>query len=878
MPLVLSSVPDLTGGVSQQPVSQRFPNQGENQVNALPLVVGGLIKRPPLNHVTQISASDQSAAFTEFVTRDSTDEGQFVVTFDGKGTCNVNLLTGAARTVILDHQLLGADNYIGDIGGASDSADHLADPNVLRAFTIGDVTFIVNSDITPAMDPASAAPRSAALIANPTDHEALIILRATGPDAKHTIEIKRDGQSTADVFTVTHSGSADDPPSLNDVAEAFIGSSPATGLSVSASQLDDIGNKRSVTQANGVIHLVLTVNFTVTIKDSFGDVATSVVRESTTFFSDLPSTAPHGMIVNVEGSPETSIDDYHCRFTGDGDNVANGDMVQGRWVECPAPGVLTKYDYKTMPHILVKQPTSPPTFVYTTADGIRPKATDSNNAGTYTGISTEDEVPWSTFKFTDRTTGDDTTNPLPSFIGQKINDISFFKNRLVLPNGENVTLSEVGFYFNFFRTTVTQLFDSATIDVGVGGTEISKLDRAVPFSDRLMLFSERAQFSLAGEAVLSPLTVSITKVTDFDVDTGSRPIALGASLFFPFQRGSFSGFQEYFKTAASSTDIQFDANEITAQVPKYISGQVKQIAGSTHENTLVVRSTSGSELFVYKYFNVNRQRTQSAWFKFTFSNVTILNLAFVGTSLFLLTVRNGKTFLERMDLQTGLKDPNVEYVTTIDRRVTYEQSGGSSEVTRNSATEATTTYHITGLQFPTVSAATATGPTQAVTAAGEVLTVASATWDGSKTIVVVNGVIPATTKVFFGEPYTMTYEFAKPLLKRPKEGGGVDIVSTGRHQLRYMTVEYDSTASFSIKVTQLIGDTEGTPITYPFSGRFLSESTTDSIPSETGSFRIPVFLRSEDAKIEIINDSALPSNIQSAEFEAQYTTRIEQLQ
>ena len=93
-----------------------------------------------------------------------------------------------------------------------------------------------------------------------------------------------------------------------------------------------------------------------------------------------------------------------------------------------------------------------------------------------------------------------------------------------------------------------------------------------------------------------------------------------------------------------------------------------------------------------------------------------------------------------------------------------------------------------------------------------------------------------------------------------------------------MTVEYDSTASFSIKVTQLIGDSEGTPITYPFSGRFLSESTTDSIPSETGSFRIPVFLRSEDAKIEIINDSALPSNIQSAEFEAQYTTRIEQLQ
>ena len=137
-----------------------------------------------------------------------------------------------------------------------------------------------------------------------------------------------------------------------------------------------------------------------------------------------------------------------------------------------------------------------------------------------------------------------------------------------------------------------------------------------------------------------------------------------------------------------------------------------------------------------------------------------------------------------------------------------------------------------------------------------------------------NSVVDAGVSVYFGLPYTMTYEFSKPLLKRQMQEGKIDIISTGRHQLRYMTLEYDDTASFTLRVTPQVG-----AIDYPFSGRVLAATATlDSIPSETGSFRIPIFLKSQNAKIEIINSSALPSNIQSAEFEAQYTTRIEQQQ
>ncbi len=853
MPLVLTSVPDLTGGVSQQPVSQRGVNQCENQVNAMPLMVGGLIKRPPLNHVVEITdESDTSInitnAFTHFVRRDNDEE--FVITIDGtSGTVLVNELDGTSKTVYRDN-LAGTDYYIGESGG---STNDLADASaVLRAFTIADVTYIVNTDVTPEMD-TTVSQYSRRQSSAP--HEALVVFKALGVDAEHSITVNIGG--TDYTATVTHSGgSNDDSPHINNVAHIMVDGDDSIDSKLTYSHTNASAGLNGVSgltvQAqNGVLHIVGTSDFTVTSDDSYGGAGASVIREETTFFSELPATAPHLMIVKVEGSPETDIDDYYVRFLGDGlaEDSSAGTMTSGRWVECPAPGITFKYDYKTMPHILVRQ--SDGTFMYTEANGVTPSVS-----------GTDSTVDWAALKFTDRTTGDNTTNPLPSFIGQKITDITLFKNRLVITSGENVNLSEIGFYFNFFRTTVTQLLDSAPIDVGVGGTEIAQLDRATPFSDRLMLFSERAQFSLAGESILSPLTVSVTNVTDFDCDTDSAPVAAGATLFFPFKRGSFTGYREYFK-GGTTADIQFDAIDITEQIPKFIEGTVKRAVSSTHENLLVVQAESATKLYVYKYNNTSRGKTQSAWFTFEFTNMTILNIQFVGTSLFMLVKRGSKTFLERMDLQTGLKDTDSTYVTTLDRRFLIAD--------RTSATETTTTYTITGVEVDT------SLTYNVVTESGEVLTINSVTTSSGDTTIVVSSVVDAGVSVYFGLPYTMTYEFSKPLLKRQMQEGKIDVISTGRHQLRYMTIEYDETAAFTLRVTPQIGGADGTAKDYPFSGRYLAATAlVGDVPQETGSFRIPIFLQSQNAKIEIINSSALPSNIQSAEFEAQYTTRIEQ--
>ena len=92
-----------------------------------------------------------------------------------------------------------------------------------------------------------------------------------------------------------------------------------------------------------------------------------------------------------------------------------------------------------------------------------------------------------------------------------------------------------------------------------------------------------------------------------------------------------------------------------------------------------------------------------------------------------------------------------------------------------------------------------------------------------------------------------------------------------------MTLVYDSTASFVVRVIPLIGGDDGTPVDYPFTGRFLSAGAfLGSIPKETGDFRFPVFAQSDSVRIEILNDTPFPSNLQSAEFEASYSSRIAQ--
>jgi hypothetical protein len=156
----------------------------------------------------------------------------------------------------------------------------------------------------------------------------------------------------------------------------------------------------------------------------------------------------------------------------------------------------------------------------------------------------------------------------------------------------------------------------------------------------------------------------------------------------------------------NNTEV-FDAEEVTQQVPKYIPKDVRKIAGSQAENTLVVSTTDDLKtLYVYKYFWSNKEKIQSAWMKFTFDR-DVVGFDFIDSQLYMITKDTEGLHLEFLTLEDGLKDTGLDYALLLDSRVDGSFFDGTTYLspTYNTTTKKTTLsgipYDPTGMELYT---------------------------------------------------------------------------------------------------------------------------------------------------------------------------------
>ena len=192
-----------------------------------------------------------------------------------------------------------------------------------------------------------------------------------------------------------------------------------------------------------------------------------------------------------------------------------------------------------------------------------------------------------------RLVGDDDTNPMPSFKGQKINDIFFFKNRLGFLSGENVIMSENGDFYNFFVRTVLTTLDSAPIDASVSNNQVSVLKHAVPFDSSLLIFSDLNQFRLEGDGVLTNETISINVSTSFEADLAAKPVSAGKNVYFATNRNFFGGVREYFVDSEIETNDANTQGDNDVVKVSYAYGPVTATY-STSETTATTDTSSGA--------------------------------------------------------------------------------------------------------------------------------------------------------------------------------------------------------------------------------------------------------------------------------------------
>jgi hypothetical protein len=830
MALASYAIPNLAQGISQQPDAQRDPSQGEVQVNGMSSILEGLRKRDCSESVALVSNTNFGDAFIHSILRDNVEEYLAVITTTG---IQVFDLDGVAQTV----NAPGGYGYLSSVTNARGE---------IRAVTIADYTFISNTKTSPAMNSAIAP-----ATARPAAHEALIWVKAANYGQTYTVNVNGSNVTVQTaVAPVVASGSTvtENRISTADIAQNIINGLSPTGV--------------TFTRSGSVIHVTSANPITIAASDARANADITAILHTVQTFTELPTIAPVGYQIEITGDPGNNFDGYYVEFTPN-----TGNFGEGQWGETVSPGVEYQINNTTMPHLLVRLPNG--NFHFGPADG-----------STQQGI----KIP----SWGERTSGDLNTAPDPSFIGYPINDIFIYKNRLGFLADENVILSRVREFFEFFPETVTTVLDTDPIDVVASNNRVSVLRYAVPYQDELILFSPQYQFRFnAAETVLTPRTAQITVLTQFETDVNVRPQLAGGGIIFCQANGEFSQFRE-FSVRGAGTALTADAQDLTGYVSAFVPSDVfKMTVNDTSNAVFAVSGQTGhkSRIYVYKYFIRNSgsgaERAQSSWSYWDLESADeVLQILCIRETLFCLVRYGAQVFLEKIPVQDRSPEPptNAPYPLMLDRRIstTTETPTGLRVAagTYNSTTQQTTWT----LPFAATSSIQAWSGYSTTGNGGVRLSTIT-----SGTSISANGDW-SSQPVYFGVPYKFRYRFTR--FKLYKEiGGGKAAANVERTQVRNAKLRYHETAFFQVHV---IPEGRDTGI-YTFDATVLGSrvSTLGSAnpngydPDDNrffeGVFNIPINSRGERCMVEIQNESPHPCKFSTCEWIALLTGKARSL-
>ena len=819
MGVISRAIPTLLRGISQSSDALKQADHADIQDNADSNPVLGLTKRSGSQYLAKIiNNAYLDNVHIQTINRDASE--QYVAVFSN-GNVRVFELDGTELTV-----------------NKPDGTTYLNTSNprsVFKTVTIADFTFVVNTSITTAMD--SAVSNSA----NNITQAIIFINQAT---SKTTYSVTVDG------VTVTDDTTGNDPLSTTTVATDLQGglNSGLTGFTIAR---------------NGpVIHIKKNdgSDFSIDGNDSQGNTKMTIIKDSVQQFTDLPNVSPNGYVVEIKGDEGTDFDNYYVKFTTNNGNA----FEEGQWSETVEAGIPFKFNYNTMPHVLIRQADG--NFRFARVDG------DSYNV-TVDGVTASYTLP----KWGERIVGDLVSAPDPSFIGQKINNVFFFRNRLGFLARDNVILSTVSDFFNFFPETVISVLDTEPIDVAASHTKVAILKHAVTMGEKLILFSEQTQFVLSSSADnLTPSTANVLVQTEFESNAAAQPVGSGSSIYFLTKKGSFAGIREYI--IAGTQQIQ-DAANTTIHVPKLIPSGIFKMAVSNNQDILVLLGTDNpNKLYVNRWlYGEGFSKALNAWFTYTFnSNRSILNIDFIGTDLIMVVSEANSVTLEKIPFETNFTEPNADFEFHLDHKVTEATTGVTVTYNANNNLSTFTVPYRLRANMNIVGRYLANGETSTFVDAqgntktlvsGQALTTTNGT-DGTTSTITAAGDF-RNSKFIIGEPYEMHYRFSQQRLTQG--GGGATELISGRLQIHHFYIKYEDSGFFQVEVTPENRDTS----LHKFTGRLLGAASASigQINLDTGTFKVPIMSKSDRVSIDVKNNTFLPTLLASAEYEGVFHMR-----
>lgn len=343
MTAISQKLPNLIGGVSQQPDTLKLSNQFRSCTNYYPDLTFGLAKRPGIEGIGKLEGAVADGTwFTMFRDKDE----KYLVQFSKAGVLKIwDAKTGAQQTV----------NTVA--APATTYATHTTSDQLVL-FQINDYAFIVNRNVTVAEKTGSESAAS-----NPY---AFVAINTVAYSTTYTVIL--DGNTFA-YSTPTTSSTAVNVNSIT------------AGLASSIN-----GNANYIATAVGnVVHIRKANNTEFSIQ-AYGGTSGNAIepyKGVVPLASKLPQQFINNLKIKVEANEDSKADDYWVEFKT-ADNGASG---TGSWNECIAPNTKERIDESTMPHAIIREANG--TFTYRALDKASAAASTpvATVNGTVTGIS-----------------------------------------------------------------------------------------------------------------------------------------------------------------------------------------------------------------------------------------------------------------------------------------------------------------------------------------------------------------------------------------------------------------------------------------------------------------------------------------------------------
>lgn len=680
----------------------------------------------------------------------------------------------------------------------------------IELLTINDYTFVLNKNKFVEMD---------STLTPALPNEAFVVINVVSYNAKYTVVLNGTA-FTHQTPATTAAGVAD--------AES-IASALASSINANANF--------SATRVGAGIYISSTADFTLETRGSTEEDGLYGFKDSIGTTSRLPTQGKNGYKVRVVNSADIDVDDMWVEFTTSG----GGTYGSGTWTESNAPELKYRFNKDTMPHQLVRE-----------ADG----------------SFTFGPVEWD-----DRLIGDDETNPEPTFVGNKINNMFLYRNRFGFLSGGTVILSRAGDYFNFFATTALTGTDDDPIDIDASSTKAITLNYVQPTAVGLILFAETDQFLLATDSdIMSPKTAKINTLSSYECDAQVEAVSIGTSVALISKTPLYTRLFDL-------TDIRTDAppimEELTNNVPELIPSSIDDAVSSPALSLISVGQKGSDTLYQYRFLQQRQRRVQS-WYKWKLTGNLLHQ--FFDLSTYYVVVSNGDEIsVQSVNLTQASEEGFLTLPSGEKTDVCLDQFENNPYRTYDESADTTRVFlpyaHAEGKTFTVMALGGYIGASNQVSSqsVGAVLYPDVETLNGQD-YVDIDGDYRGRDLII-GYVYEMNMSLPKLFLTKNEEGGVVsdDTSDLVIHRLKVNT-GLSGPITYRVKLAGITEFENVVVVTQP--GTY----TLNNVNLSAGDIHtLPIYQRNKNIEsIEIVGDTPFPVSLLNLTWEGKYNTRFYQ--